>query len=385
MTENKLYLQTNLRIIFGITLTAVMGVASITPAFPGIIEEFKITTLEIGLLITVFTVPGVLLTPVFGIIADRYGRKKVIVPSLFLFALAGTSCAFTNDFNVLLILRVLQGTGAASLGSLNATLIGDIYKGPQRAIAMGYNASVLSIGTATYPAIGGALALAGWNYPFLLPIIALPVGLIVLFKLDNPEPEQKQSLIDYLKTALVSIRKKQVVILFTVSIITFIILYGALLTYFPILVSKRFGGSSLVIGVLMSLSSITTAITAASMRLLIRKFQQKQLIRVAFIIYACSMFLFSVTSHIYLLVFPVILFGMAQGLNLPNIQSMLASLAPIEFRGIFMSVNGMVLRIGQTLGPIVMGLFFTIGSLQGVFLAGIVLAVLMFIILLFLE
>jgi MFS family permease len=385
LEHEKLYKQTNLRIIFSITLTAVMGVASITPAFPGIIEYFQISTLEVGLLITVFTLPGVFLTPLLGVIADRYGRKTVIVPSLFLFAISGAACAFTNDFTLLLIFRVFQGTGAASLGSLNATLIGDLYRESQRAIAMGYNASVLSVGTASYPAIGGALALAGWNYPFLLPLFAIPIGLIVLFMLNNPEPERKESLINYLKTAINSIRKRQVVILFTTSIVTFIILYGALLTYFPILVAKRYGGSSLVIGVLMSISSITTAITAASMRSLIRRFAQRQLVQIAFLTYIVSLLLFAIVNHIYLLVFPIIIFGLSQGLNLPNIQSMLAGLAPLELRGIFMSVNGMVLRIGQTLGPIVMGLFFTIFGLQGVFITGAVLAALMLFILFFLE
>ncbi len=386
MPENiKLYRQKNLQIIFAITLMAVLGVASITPAFPEMIRYFAISPREVGLLITVFTLPGVILTPVLGVAADRLGRKKVIVPSLLLFGVAGTACAFTSDFFVLLILRMFQGIGAASLGSLNATLIGDLYKGPQRATAMGYNASVLSVGTASYPAIGGALALLGWNFPFLLPVIAVPVGLLVLFKLENPEPEQKQSLLLYLKNALTSIRDRRVLILFTASIITFIILYGSMLTYFPILVAGRFNGSSLIIGLLMSVSSLTTAITAASMRKLIMRYNETQLIRFAFIIYAVAMILFPLIPGLYLLLIPTILFGMAQGLNLPNIQSLLAGLAPLELRAAFMSVNGMVLRLGQTLGPIVMGFFYMVFHIQGAFWAGCALAVLMYGILIFLK
>jgi MFS family permease len=86
------------------------------------------------------------------------GRKKIIVPSLLLFGIAGTACAFARDFNLLLLLRLLQGIGAASLLSLSVTLIGDLYAGDRRANAMGYNASVTSIGTAIYPTVGGALA-----------------------------------------------------------------------------------------------------------------------------------------------------------------------------------------------------------------------------------
>ena len=166
MSEEKLFRDRNLQVIFGVTLIAVLSVSSITPAFPSIMQEFNITPGQVGLLITFFTLPGVFLAPVLGVLADRLGRKRILVPSLFLFALAGAACAFTRDFNLLLVLRIFQGIGGASLGSINTTLIGDLYSGPRRAEAMGLNASVLSIGTGSYPAIGGALAVFGWNYPF---------------------------------------------------------------------------------------------------------------------------------------------------------------------------------------------------------------------------
>jgi len=166
----KIYLDTNLQIIFSITLVAVMGVASITPAFPSIIENFGIKKEHIAWLITAFTLPGVFLTPVMGILADRFGRKQVLIPSLFLFGIAGAACGFTQSYHTLVVFRFFQGIGAAALGSINITLIGDIYEGRNRAAAMGYNGSILSIGTATYPAIGGGLASLGWNYPFFFPI-----------------------------------------------------------------------------------------------------------------------------------------------------------------------------------------------------------------------
>jgi len=167
----KLYFNKNLQVIFSITLTAVLGVASITPAFPRMERDLHISAQDIGLLITVFTLPGVILTPILGVLADRIGRKKILIPALLLFGVAGTSCFFARDFQLLLVFRFLQGIGAASLGSLNVTIIGDLFEGHDRAAAMGYNASVLSIGTASYPAIGGALATIGWYYPFLLPAL----------------------------------------------------------------------------------------------------------------------------------------------------------------------------------------------------------------------
>lgn len=96
-------------------------------------------------------------------------------------------------------LRFFQGIGAASLGSLNVTLIGDLFTGERRGEIMAYNASILSIGTALYPAIGGALAMAGWQFPFLLPLIAIPIALIAILWLKNPEPKRQQNFKVYLQ------------------------------------------------------------------------------------------------------------------------------------------------------------------------------------------
>jgi predicted MFS family arabinose efflux permease len=61
----------------------------------------------------------------------------------------------------------------------------------------------------------------------------------------------------------------------------------------------------------------------------------------------------------------------------PNIQTLLAALAPSENRGAFMSINGMVLRLGQTLGPVLMGIVLLGWGIQGVFYAGAVCSVAM--------
>ena len=79
-------------------MIAVLGVASITPAFPKIEKELNISEQEVGLLITVFTLPGVVLTPLLGVLADRYGRKQILIPSLLLFGVAGTLCFFKDFF-----------------------------------------------------------------------------------------------------------------------------------------------------------------------------------------------------------------------------------------------------------------------------------------------
>ncbi|MBN2077084.1 MAG: MFS transporter [Dehalococcoidales bacterium] len=366
-TKKILWKDTNLLIIFGVTLMAVLGVASITPAFPKIQRELGITPNQVGLLITFFTLPGALLTPVVGVMADRYGRKKILIPSLFLFAIAGTACTFVKDFELLLWMRAIQGIGAAALGSINSTIIGDLYDGKHRVEAMGLNASVLSIGVALYPSIGGAMALLGWHYPFLLSALALPIGILALLMLKNPEPRSDESIKEYLSGAWDHLKSMKIVGLFSAGMLSFVILYGAYLTYFTILMGEKFNASSLTIGIIMSVASLSNAATASQLGKINRRFSLPSIIKISFTVYAISMLIVPVFSNLWLLLIPAIFSGIANGATLPSIQTSVAELAPIEYRGAFMSLNNMMLRLGQTLGPPVIGIAYVYGGINATF------------------
>ena len=365
--EASLLKDINLYIIFGVTLTAVMGVSSVAPAFPSIARSLDVSTNKIGLLITFFTLPGIIFTPIFGVLADRLSRKIILVPSLFLFGIAGTACAFASSFNELLLFRAFQGIGSAALGVLNLTLIGDLYFGHRRATVMGYNGSVLSIGTALYPAIGGALAIMGWFYPFFLSLLAIPVGLFALFFLDQNIDESDVGIRLYLSEIKSALLSKTVIGLFISMFLTFIILYGGYITFFTILLDEKFAKSSFMIGVILSGSSIVTAFTSAQLGKLTKRFRERTLIRTAATLYLIIFLMIPAVDNIWYFVIPIALFGVAQGINIPSILNLLTGFAPKDFRAAFLSINWMVMRIGQALGPYLLGLAYLYINVEGTF------------------
>jgi MFS transporter, ACDE family, multidrug resistance protein len=381
---SKLYTNPNLIVIFSITMISIMGVASLTPAFPGISKAFNISPKEVALLITVFTLPGIILTPILGVFADRYGRKKILVPSLILFAIAGTSCFFTRNFEILIILRFFQGCGAASLGSLNVTLIGDIFTGRERASAMGYNAAMISVGTAFFPVIGGLMATAAWYMPFLLPSLGVFVAIFVLFGLNNPEPKNNQTLKEYFIQTFQSIYNKKIIGIFTISLCTFIILYGPYLTYLPFIIGDGFNQKPYVIGIIMSFASLASFTTSTNIKHIIHIFPEKKLILLSCLFYFLSMISVPLMNDVWLLIIPAILFGIAQGANLPCVLSLLASYAPMNQRAGIMSMNGMILRLGQTLGPLIIVPVYGIWGITSAYNLGAVMALIMAIIVIFL-
>lgn len=370
LSQAKLYKDRNLQIIFCVTLMAVLGVSSITPAFPRIVEELQITRTDVGMLITAFTFPGVILALFVGVIADRFGRKRILVPSLFLFGLAGGACAFTRNFNILIILRVLQGIGGASLGSLNLTILGDLFSGDRRAGAMGLNASVLNIAVGAYPIIGGALATLAWNYPFFLPLAAIPIGFLVLGCLNNPEPRSKQSLREYLGSTWSHLKNIKIASAFATGVIIFLILYGPYMTYFSLFLGTSFNASPLIIGLILSSSPLIAALVSSQLGRIVKIISPTNLVKLGLAIRAIALALLPFMPSLELLLVPTFIFGVGSGILTPSLQTYIAGAAPSEYRAAFMAINAMMFRLGQTLGPLIFGLVYLYSGFDGTFLAG---------------
>ncbi len=363
-----------LQAIFGVTLMAVLGVSSIAPALPKIATVLDVGAAEVGLLITAFTFPGVFLSTVSGILADRFGRLPVLIPGLVLFAVAGTACFFATDLESLLVLRVLQGIGASPIGSVNVILIGDLFSGRQRTAAMGLNASVLSIGTAAYPAVGGALAMVVWSAPFALPLLAVPVGVLVVRRLRAAPAIGESGLGEYFAGVWSIVRRAEVVALFVCSSAIFVLLYGAYVTFLPFLMAERFGSSAFAIGIMMAGVSVSTAVTAANLGRLAARFGRSRVLVGGFVVFAVALAGIPLAPSVLVLAAPAVLLGGSFATTIPVVQVLLAEIAPADRRGAVLSFNGTVLRLGQTLGPPVMAAVERGYGIEAVFSFGAVLA-----------
>ena len=374
MTEIKVYRNRNFQIVCGASLMGMMMVAIIVPAFPKMVDALGVTGQSIGLLISVYTFPSFLFSPLTGIMADRFGRKRLLMPSLFLFGIFGGGCALAPDFNILLILRALQGMAGAPLMGVATAIIGDLFSGQKRAEAMGLNTTVMYGGYIIYPLVGGALASFAWNYPFLPFLISIPLGFVALIFLDCPEPKSEQGLQDYLGDALRYLKSLKVLWLFSATVITYILLYGAYLVYFSLLLGGRFHASPFTIGLFISIVGLITAITSFLVGRLSKRFSVVSLIIGAFVIYAVAVAIIPVVPNLWLCLLPTILFGIAHGLNLPIQRVIAASVAPLEHRAGFMAIHVTMVPLGMTIAPLIMGLVFTLTDLNVTFLIAAVIA-----------
>ncbi|AKH96935.1 MFS transporter [Halanaeroarchaeum sulfurireducens] len=376
----RLYGERRLQVIFGVTLMGVMGVSLISPVFPAMVDHFGITDSQVGLVVLAYTLPGIVVALFIGVLADRYGRKRVLLPLLILFGVAGGGGALAPDFRTLLVLRAFQGVGGAGLVTLSTTLIGDYYDGPERGAAMGLNASILSIATATYPFVGGLLGTIGWYAPFVLFVLAVPMAVWALVELVEPTSAESVDFYTYARRIGHIAASADTLVGAFAAFLAFVVLYGGIITYFPLLVEQRFGSSSVIIGGLQSSMSVVVAIVSSQTGTLVERFSERSLFTVGFVGYGVGLLGLPLAPTAAWLLAPLAVFGLGHGLVVPSVQTFMTKLAPSQFRAATMSLYNIALRLGQTLGPVVFGALYVFGF-DRLFFAGGAVAIAGFVVL----
>ena len=339
-------------VILAISLMGVMGVSLISPVLPGLREAFAISDAQVGLVITAYTLPGVFLAPFAGLVADRLGRRRVIIPLLFIFGIAGGAIAVVDSFRMVLGLRFIQGIGASALVTLGVTLIGDHYDGQQRAAAMGANGSVLASGAAFYPLLGGGLGAIGWNIPFAFYGIAVIIGIAAVFVLEEPDPEMSRAFLTYLKEIRMVLLSPAILAVNGAILLVFLLFYGAIQTALPLLLSDDFGIASNWIGGLLSLVAVASAAISFMYGRFSRARSLPRLITIGFACYGFGLIIIAIAGSLPVMAAALLLFGAGFGFMMPSVDLAIAEISPDDLRAGTMGVRTSMLRIGQTIGPV---------------------------------
>lgn len=127
-------------------------------------------------------------TPIFGRLADLYGRKPTLLVGITVFLIGSLLCGFATSMPLLILFRLLQGVGAGSTMTIVSTLAGDLYSVEERGRIQGYLSSVWGVSAVLGPLLGGALVeSAHWSWVFWFNV---PIGILAIVGLNATLHEQ---------------------------------------------------------------------------------------------------------------------------------------------------------------------------------------------------
>ncbi len=175
-------------LMLGSSLT-IMGAVMVAPILPKLGAEFGPLEPRADLLVPLaITGPALaiaLCAPLAGWLADRLGRKAVLVVATLLYALLGALPAILNDLSSIVAVRLLFGCAEAAVMTCCATLIADYWQGEERLRYVNRQVVTMGIVGSVFFVVGGALGEHSWRLPFLLyllPLLLVPAMMKVLWE-----------------------------------------------------------------------------------------------------------------------------------------------------------------------------------------------------------
>jgi EmrB/QacA subfamily drug resistance transporter len=161
---------------------------------------------QVPWLFSVYTLAQAVTVPLYGRLADVFGRKRVMMVGIGLFLLGSVLCAVAWSMPALIWFRVLQGLGAGAILPMSMTIASDIYTLAERAKIQGYLASVWAASSVLGPTLGGVFSqFVSWRWIFWVNVPIAAVAAYVLWRrFQEQKREGEREPIDYLGAALLT-------------------------------------------------------------------------------------------------------------------------------------------------------------------------------------
>lgn len=181
-------------ILFGILFLGVSDNQLIPPLLPQMARELGIAPGRAGLLVTVYALAAATFALVSGTASDRFGRKRLIMSALVVFALASVLTSQSSHFSTLLTGRLLTGFAAGTLSTLSLSYAADLFPYERRGRAMGILSMAYFLAFVIGLPVGSAVAGAfGWPWVFR-GLAALTGCVFLLSTLRLPEDRTRRDL-----------------------------------------------------------------------------------------------------------------------------------------------------------------------------------------------
>ena len=167
------------------------------PSFHDIAEKLGATPIQVQQTLSAYLAAFALMTLWHGALADRFGRRRVILLALALFAIASAGCAFAASIGQLWFWRAMQGVTAGAGIVISRAIVRDLYDGPAAQRLMSQMTMMFALAPAIAPVIGGWLqTLFGWRSIFAFLVLSTAALWLACWKLlpETLPPAKRQSL-----------------------------------------------------------------------------------------------------------------------------------------------------------------------------------------------
>lgn len=341
----------------------IMAAAIIAPSLPAMREEFSGTPgadLLVRFALTITSLAIAVSAPASGLVADRVGRRPLLVGGLALSAVSGTAGFLVTDLYVLLATRALLGVAVGGIMTAVGAMITDRFDGPRRATFLGAQQAFASLGGVVFLPLAGVLAAVDWRAPFWIYAVSAAVAVFAIGALRTEPPAGRPAAPRRSPGPHGRTMTGRVLGVYALALVATLVFYMAP-TQLPFLLSGHGSGPTLT-GAVIAGSTLTSALGALAFPALRRRLAPAAITAVGVALLGAGWLLVGTAGAVgaagavgpvALIAAGLLVSGAGVGFTVPDLNLRLSELAHPDRRGRVLSGLVTAVFLGQFLSPLI--------------------------------
>jgi MFS family permease len=346
-----------------------MGGAAVAPALPFISEAFSDASDSVISLIITLPALAIALTGIFlGALSDKIGKIKVLIVSIAIFTIAGSSGYYLDNIYALLADRFFLGIGIAGITCTTSSLIPCYYEGITRARVLGYQAAAMGFGVLVLEMSGGWLAGISWHAAFLIYLVGIVILAGVLLTMKEPVlpkiMRDKDESPEQFPTAPL--------LMAYITLFLGNMLFFLMPVKFPYLIATmdaaRILGenTALTSGLFLGIMGCASSLMGLAYGRIVWRFHRNTILTATFVFFGLGYCLLGLASSLVVVGIAVVCVGIAEGILMPTILTWIATITPKQFLGRASGGFSVSLNLGQFASTLAIVPVIAIASTYGV-------------------
>jgi multidrug resistance protein len=353
--------------------SSMLGSGIVVPLLPLYAESLGASSLGLGMIFAAFPISRTLLTPAFGRLSDRLGRKPFITIGLLLYALISLGFIWANTVYLLIIVRLVHGVSGSMILPIAQAYVGDISPQGEEGKWMGYANAAFFSGFGVGPLLGGVVSEhLGMSVAFIimggLNLFAFFISLLFL-----PEVSRKKSALAPRPSFREMSRSSMMKGLFSFRLAT-TLGRSSFFTFLPVLATFGLGLAPTSVGALLAIHILLMSLLGIPSGRLADRYSRKAMMLIGSLATVIYLILIPTAPGFWPLLMLVILGSLGSALAVPAASALAVEEGRKYGMGSAMAAISMAMSIGMAVGPIIAGAIIDLSDIDAAFYFGAAMA-----------
>jgi MFS family permease len=349
-------------VVVGTHFIDVIGNTLLNPFFAlYVTQKFHVGMTQAGIILATNSVAGIVGSTIGGAMADRYGRRGIILFGLVVSALSGLTLGFVNKFYMFYSLSVFVGLMGSTAQPAHQAMVADILPPEKRSEGFGILRVTANFAWIIGPTIGGFLASFNFLYLFLSDaVISIITALLVFRLLPETKPQLKEkseseSLTQTLR-GYTQVFSDHPFLAFIFASILMILVYQQMYSSLSVFLRDVHHVVPQFYGLIMSSSAVTVVLFQFSVSRMVKSYPPFLMMATATFFYMIGFTMYGFVATIPLFILAVVIITIGEMIGMPTSNSLAASFAPEDKRARYMAIFGWTWAVPSMIGPWAAGL-----------------------------